>query len=55
LYDLRVQEARTAQAKLAQSAGIEGFWYYHYWFAGKRLLERPVDEIVNSGQPDFAF
>ena len=54
-YDLRVPEVREAQAALARNAGIEGFCYYHYWFAGKRLLERPFKEVVASGKPDFPF
>ena len=37
-YDLRVPEVREAQAALAHSHGISGFCYYHYWFAGKRLM-----------------
>jgi lipopolysaccharide biosynthesis protein len=52
-YDLRVPETRAAQAALAQRYGIEGFCYYHYWFAGRRLLERPFNEVISSGQPDF--
>jgi lipopolysaccharide biosynthesis protein len=54
-YDLRVPEIREAQAELARNAGLEGFCYYHYWFAGKRLLERPFKEVVASGKPDFPF
>ena len=54
-YDLRLPEARAAQATLARSHGIEGFCYWHYWFHGKRLLERPVNEILTSGEPDFPF
>jgi len=54
-YDLRVPEVREAQAELARNAGIEGFCYYHYWFGGKRLLERPFNEVVASGKPDFPF
>lgn len=54
-YDLRLPEARLAQAELAKEYGIEGFCYYHYWFGGKQLLERPVKEIINSGKPDFPF
>ena len=54
-YDLRLPEARAAQAALAREYGIHGFCYYHYWFNGKRLLERPVEEILASGQPDFPF
>ncbi|MGB0109400.1 MAG: glycoside hydrolase family 99-like domain-containing protein [Terriglobales bacterium] len=54
-YDLRIPEVREAQAELARNAGIEGFCYYHYWFAGKTLLNRPFDEVVASGKPDFPF
>jgi lipopolysaccharide biosynthesis protein len=54
-YDLRLAETREAQAKLAREYGIHGFCYYHYWFNGHRLLERPVDEIVASGKPNFPF
>jgi lipopolysaccharide biosynthesis protein len=54
-YDLRLPEARAAQAELAQAYGLHGFCYYHYWFHGKRLLERPFDEVLATGQPDFPF
>lgn len=55
-YDLRVPETRKAQAELAKEAGIEGFCYWHYYFGnGKRLLERPFNEVLASGEPDFPF
>ena len=54
-YDLRLAETREAQAALARRFGIEGFCYYHYWFAGRRILERPFDEVLASGKPDFPF
>jgi len=54
-YDLRLPEARLAQAELAMHYGISGFCYYHYWFTGARILERPVNDIVASGEPDFPF
>jgi hypothetical protein len=54
-YDLRVPEVREHQAQLARDAGLSGFIYYHYWFAGRRLLERPVNEILKSKRPDFPF
>ncbi len=43
-YDLRLPETVVRQAGLARSAGIDGFMYYHYWFAGKQLLEGPINE-----------
>ncbi|NJL77041.1 MAG: glycosyl hydrolase [Saprospiraceae bacterium] len=54
-YDLRLPEARAAQADLAKSYGIDGFCYYHYWFNGKKVLEKPVEAILQSGEPDFPF
>ena len=55
-YDLRLPEAREAQAQLAKEYGIEGFCYWHYWFgSGKRVLERPFNEVLESGKPDFPF
>ena len=54
-YDLRVPETRAAQAEMAKEYGIEGFCYWHYWFAGKRLIERPFNEVLRSGEQDFPF
>lgn len=54
-YDLRLAETRTAQADLARAAGLSGFCYYHYWFAGKRVLHQPLDAVLASGQPNFPF
>lgn len=55
-YDLRLPEVREAQAEMAREAGIEGFMYWHYWFGnGKTLLERPFQEVLVSGKPEFPF
>ena len=55
-YDLRMPEVREAQAGLAREAGIEGFCYWHYWFGnGRMLLERPFQEVLDSGKPEFPF
>lgn len=35
---------------------MEGFCYWHYWFGnGKELLQRPFNEVLASGKPDFPF
>ena len=54
-YDLRVPEVRESQAQLARDHGLSGFVYYHYWFRGRRLLQRPFEEVLASGRPDFPF
>jgi lipopolysaccharide biosynthesis protein len=54
-YDLRLAEAREAQASLARRYGLAAFCYYYYWFDGHRVLERPLDEVLRSGKPDFPF
>lgn len=54
-YDLRLPETRAAQADLAKEFAISGFCYYHYWFDGKRILNRPLDDLLTSGEPSFPF
>lgn len=55
-YDLRMQEVREEQARMAAEAGIEGFMYWHYWFGnGKMLLERPFQDVLRLQKPDFPF
>jgi hypothetical protein len=54
-YDLRVPETRAQQAELALAHGISAFCYYHYWFEGRRLLERPFQEVLSSGKPSIPF
>lgn len=54
-YDLRAAEPMEQQAALARRYGITGFCHYYYWFAGHRLLERPIDRILETGRPAFPF
>ncbi len=55
-YDLRYPEIKELQAALAREAGIEGFCYYHYWFGdGKMLLEKPFNQVLETGKPDYPF
>lgn len=55
-YDLRLPEVREQQVELAKEHGIEGFCYWHYWFGnGKKILEKPFEEVLNSGKPNFPF
>jgi glycosyltransferase involved in cell wall biosynthesis len=54
-YDLRLPEVREEQASLAARYGIHGFCWYHYWFDGHRLLQRPLEEVLASGRPALPF
>jgi len=54
-YDLRVPEVLEQQAQLARKYGIYGFCFYYYWFGGRRVLERPLQSMLESGKPDFPF
>ena len=47
-YDLSNVLVMKWQAKLAKKYGISGFCFYHYWFAGKKLLEKPVEQLLNT-------
>jgi lipopolysaccharide biosynthesis protein len=53
-YDLRTPGVRDAQYDLATSMGIEGFMYYYYWFAGKKLMDMPIEDLV-AGDADQRF
>ncbi|MGD9703394.1 MAG: glycoside hydrolase family 99-like domain-containing protein [Acidimicrobiia bacterium] len=54
-YDLRLVESLHAQADLAGRYGVEGFVFWHYWFAGRRILERPLELWRGAEGPQFGF
>lgn len=54
-YDLSDHSVLVQQAKLAKDKGIYGFCFYHYWFNGKLLLEKPLESLLGSKEPDFPF
>lgn len=54
-YDLRLEETRSAQARLAAAYGVDCFCYWHYWFDGTRLLHETVDDVLASTQPQIKF
>lgn len=54
-YDLRSSDTQIKQTELAKEYSIYGFCYYYYWFSGKKLLDTPLNAILNSKKPDFPF
>ncbi len=42
-YDLSNIKDIKRQCELANEYGVDGFIYYHYWFNGKLLLEKPCE------------
>ena len=54
-YDLRMHEARIAQQQLAKAYGIHGFCYYHYWFNGHLIMEKPLEAMLNDKTEDLPF
>ena len=54
-YDMLDPETQDWQANLARDHGIYGFCYYHYWFGGRQLLQRPIEMMLQRGEPDFPF
>jgi lipopolysaccharide biosynthesis protein len=54
-YDLRVTDVLRAQTELARAHSIYGFSFYYYWFNGKTLLHKPVENFLAASDISFPF
>lgn len=54
-YSLLDKETQKWQANLAVENGIYGFCYYHYWFNGKMLIEKPMENMLENKDIKIPF
>lgn len=54
-YNLLEDGVMEWQTDLAKGAGIYGFCFYHYWFNGRLVLEKPVENLLQNKKIDFHY
>jgi glycosyltransferase involved in cell wall biosynthesis len=54
-YSLDNPDVLRRQVEMAKAAGLEGFVFYTYWFNGRRLLEKPLEQFLGDKSLDFSF
>lgn len=54
-YDLSDVKVLKWQSELANKYGIHGFCFYHYWFNGHKLLEKPMELLRDNKDIDLKY
>jgi lipopolysaccharide biosynthesis protein len=54
-YDLERPEKIKEQIDLAKKYGIYGFQIYYYWFSGEKIMDKPINSILEHPEWDFNF
>lgn len=54
-YDLHRKDVLREQARLMRHYGVTGLCFHFYWFAGQRLLETPLTNLLQSPEIDLPF
>lgn len=54
-YDLSKIDTLKEQVYIAKKFGIDGFCFYHYWFNGKLLLEKPAEMLLENKDLNIEF
>ncbi len=54
-YCLLDSNVMVKQMRLARKYGIYGFCFYHYWYCGKKLLEKPMELMLENQDANLPF
>lgn len=54
-YDLRCFDTLGDQIAYSHGIGVDAFCHWHYWFAGRRVLHRPMDAMLELKHPGYKF
>lgn len=54
-YHLDEKKAIKQQMELAKKYGVYGFCIYYYWFDGKKLMDTPLNIIMENPELDLPF
>jgi len=54
-YQLDSHEQMALQAEQMEKAGVHGMIFYHYWFSGKLILEKPAQMLLEHPEINMPF